>query len=61
MVQEESSEQKSATGGCENREDTDNNLVQEAGVGDVARVMMKEAERRCQGRNLRTLLVREGN
>ncbi|RMC00640.1 hypothetical protein DUI87_23257 [Hirundo rustica rustica] len=46
MMQEESSEQKSATGGCEKSEDIGNNWVREAGVGDVARVMMKEAERR---------------
>lgn len=53
MVKEESSEQ-SATGGCEKREGIDNNLVQEAGVGDVPRVMMTEAERKWQGGSLRT-------
>lgn len=54
-----SSEQKSATGGCK-REYIGNNLVQEAGVGDVAKGMMREAERRWQGRSLRTWLVTEG-
>lgn len=54
MVQEESSEQKSAKGGCEKWEDIGSNLVQEAGVGDVPRVVMNEAERKWQGRILRT-------
>jgi len=35
-----------ATGGCEKRETIGDNLVQEAGVGDVAKVMMGEAKRR---------------
>lgn len=30
------------------------NLVQEAGVGDVAKEMMGEAKRRWQGRRLRS-------
>lgn len=59
MVEEELRAEVSATGGCEKRETIGNNLVQEAGVGDVAKVMMGEAKRRWQGRRLRSWLGRE--
>ena len=54
MVEEELRAEDFATGGCEKRKTIGNNLVREAGVGDVAKVMMGEAKRRWQGRRLRS-------
>lgn len=54
MVEEELRAEVFAAGGCEKRETIGNNLVQEAGVGEVAKVMMGEVQRRWQGRRLRS-------
>lgn len=46
MVEEELRAEVSATGGCEKTGTIGHDLLQGAGVGDVAKVMMGEAKRR---------------